>query len=53
MTKNFIAPQHDHGTETLCPELEALWKALNTCDYDTYLSVISCLGLGAAGSQPA
>ena len=44
MTKNFITPQHDHSAENdLRREQEALWETLQSCDNDTYNSVISLL----------
>ena len=48
MTKSFNTPQHNHSAEDLRREQEALWEALNSCDKDTYQSVISLLR--AAGS---
>ena len=53
MIIDFTTPQYDHSADDMQHELEALWKALNSCDNDTYLAVISLLGLEEAGSQPA
>ena len=43
MTNNFITPQHVHSAKDLRIEQEALWEALQSCDKDTYNSVISLL----------
>ena len=43
MKENFNALQYDQGAEDRSRELNELWKALNSCDKDTYQSVISLL----------
>ena len=51
MTNNFNTPQHDNDADKLRREQEALWEALNSCDIDTYRSVIALLGLTEVGSR--
>ena len=51
MTKNLNTQQSNYSEDDLSREQEALWEALNSCDMDTYLAVISLLDLKATGSQ--